>query len=100
MMGLGWDAIQKLGSKGLVIDVPVVQLGQTSKTADTVILPAVAANNQPVPRPTGGADSRKLSLNEVVLGLVSGNVCAEALPSITSTVVHALEIDGDSALRD
>ena len=31
MMGIGWPTIKNLGGKGLVSELPVVWLGQTSK---------------------------------------------------------------------
>ena len=49
-MGLGWDTNKNSGSKGLACEVLVVQLGQTSKAVGTLIIPAVSANNQPVPK--------------------------------------------------
>ena len=47
-MGLGWDQIQNLGSKGLASEVMVVWMGQTSRNFDTIILPAFSTSNQPV----------------------------------------------------
>ena len=75
MVGPGWDASQNSGSEGLMSEVPVVRLGQTSKTAGALIIPTVATNNQPVTQPTGGANNCKFALNYVVIGLVSGHVC-------------------------
>ena len=76
MVDPGWYLIQNSVREVLVIEVPVVWMGQTSKTADTIILPTVAANNQPMPQTIGGANNRKFVLIEVGLGLVSGQVCA------------------------
>ena len=61
------NASQNSGREGLVSEMPVVCLDQTSKTADTIVIPAVATNNQPV-----GANNQKLSLNKVFHSLVSG----------------------------
>ena len=72
-------------------------MNQTSKTADTLILPDVASNNQPMPHPTGGTDNCKFYINYVGLGLVSGQVCPKAFPSIALMVVRALEFGDDSA---
>ena len=76
MVDPGWYLIQNSVREVLVIEVPVVWMGQTSKTADTIILPTVAANNQPMPQTIGDANNRKFVLIEVGLGLVSGQVCA------------------------
>ena len=95
-----WSAIQNSGSEGLTSEELVVCLGQTSKTADTLIIPAVATNNQHVPHLKGGANNRKLVINEVGPILVSVQVHAEAFLSITPMVVRALDFGGDSALRD
>ena len=51
-MGRRWNASQKPGGEGLDSEVPVFCLSQTSKTADIQILPAGAANNQPMPHLT------------------------------------------------
>ena len=39
-----------LGSKGLASEVLVVQLGESSKHFGMLIIPAVAANNKPLPQ--------------------------------------------------
>ena len=67
------------------------------KSVDTLILPAVVANNQPVPHPTENTDNRKVALNVLGLGLVSGQIFAKALPSIDTMAVHSLEFGVDSA---
>ena len=61
------NANQNSGREGLVSEMPVVCLDQTSKTADTIVIPDVVTNNQPA-----GANNQKLSLNKMVHGLVSG----------------------------
>ena len=50
---------QKSGSEGLVSEVPVFYMGQTSniKPVDMLILPVIATNNQPVPNPIEGANN-------------------------------------------
>ena len=67
MMGLGWSVSQNLESEGMASEVPVVCLGQTSKTDSIIIIPSINSNNQPVPQPTGGAHNRKFFINEVGL---------------------------------
>ena len=68
-MGLRWDVIQNSGSEGLTSEVPVVKLGQTSKTPDVLIIPTISDNNQPMSRLTGVTENQKFALNEVGLGL-------------------------------
>ena len=79
--------------------VPVNRLGQISKKSDTLIIPVVNSNNQHLPHPTGGANIQKISQNEVVIGLVSGQVCAKLFLFIVSMVVRVLKFGGDSASR-
>ena len=71
-------------------------MGQTSKTAETLFIPYIVTNNKPVPHPTGGDYNWKFHQYEVDLGLVNGQVCTKALPSILPMVVRALEFGGDS----
>ena len=80
--------------------VPVNRLGQISKNSDTLIIPVVNSNNQPLPHSTGGANICKFYQNEVVIGLVSGQVCAKLFLFIVPMVVRALKFGGDSASRD
>ena len=43
-------------------------------------LPAVDANNKPVPHLTGGANYRKLSIDDLGIGLESDLVCTKLVP--------------------
>ena len=79
--------------------MPVVCLGQTFKTSDAIILPDVAANNQPVPQPIECAYNCKFSINKVEISLVSVQVYTKKLPSIAKIVVRALGFGGDSTSR-
>ena len=84
-MGLGWDTIQKYESEELTSELLVVQIVQTSKTAETLIIPSVSPTNQPVLQPTGCANNRKLAINKAGIVLVIVQVCSEAFPSVTTT---------------
>ena len=99
-MGIGWSEIQNYGKKVLTSEEPMFHLVQTSKTAETLIITNVAANSKPVPQKTIFPNNCKFSLNEAGLGLVSGQVCAKTLPSITPMVMHALNFGGDSSSQD
>ena len=94
MVDPGWYLSQNLGIEGLVIEVLMVWLGQTSKTADTLILPSVSAHNQPMPQPTGGANNWNFIIIELRLGLIIGQVCSKALHSIMPMVLRVLEFGG------
>ena len=59
IMGLGWAANKKLESEGLATAGMVVHLGQTSKLVGMLIIPAVAANNQPVTQTKVGSKQLK-----------------------------------------
>ena len=65
-----------------------------------IILSATAFNNQPVPHPTRRTYNINFSLNEVVLELLSGKVCAKVFLSIVAMVIRDLDFGGDSASRD
>ena len=75
-------------------------LGQTSKTADTLIIPNVAANNQPETNQEVGASNRKSLLNDVGIGLVTGQVWAKVLPLIIPMEAHLIDIGVYYALQD
>ena len=55
-------------------------LGQNSKTIETLILPAVVANNQPVPWPIGGSNNQKFSLNNIGIGFRIYQLFSEWFP--------------------
>ena len=80
----------------MVSEVPVVWQVQNSKPVDTLILPAVATNNQPVPHPTGETNNHKFSLNDVSYVLEIYQVCAKVMPSIVPMAVRTFEFVGDS----
>ena len=65
-----------------------------------LIITDVFVNHEAVPQQKGGANNCKFSLNEVGIGMVIVQVCAEAFTSITPMVIHMIEFGGDSALRD
>ena len=90
---------QNSGITGLTSEVPVLWMGQTLKTSDTIILPDVADNNQPVPQPIECAYNCKFSINKVEISLVSVQVYTKKLPSIAKIVARALEFGGDSTSR-
>ena len=52
-----------------------------------------------MPHRTRGSNYWKFSLNKIRIGLVSSQVCYEALPLITNMVVHVIYFGGNSALR-
>ena len=81
-MSIGWYASQNTLIERLAREVPVVWMGQTSKTSDTLIIPDMYCNNQPVPQPKRVTNNKNFSINKVVLVLVSGQVCAEAFTLI------------------
>ena len=70
---------EKMVIEGLASEVLVVQLGKTSKPVDTLMIPALAANNQPVIQTKVGSDNKKLSLNKVRLVLEIYHVCVQSL---------------------
>ena len=49
-MGLGWATNKNSGNEVLASEVLVVQLDQISEPVGKLIIPDVAANNQPVPQ--------------------------------------------------
>ena len=100
MMGIGWDEIKKLGIERMTCEVMVVNMGQTSKFYDTLIIPAVSNNNIHLPQTKGGAKKKKLSINEVGIILVSDQVCAEVFMSITLMAVLTLDFGDVSDLHD
>ena len=100
MVGLGWYTSQKLRSNGLTSEVPVVCLDKTSKHYYTKNLPVVETSNQPVPHTTGWIDQFNFSQNLVGIELLSGQVCAKALPYIAPMVVRALYLGDYSASCD
>ena len=64
-----------------------------------MILTAVSANNQPVPKPKVGSNNQKFYLSYVGLGLVIGQLCAKGLLFIAPMVVRVRDFGGDSTLR-
>ena len=55
-MGLGLDMNKNLVSEGLASEVLVVHLIQTSKPVGVLLIPAVAANNQPFSQTEVGSE--------------------------------------------
>ena len=77
----------------------VVWLVKTSKTSDTIILTAFSTNNQFVPHLEGGDDNKTFALNLMGIGWLSGEVCANAFPSIMPMMVLTHVFGGDYASR-
>ena len=58
-------ATKKLGSKVLTGKILELWIGQTFKTIDTLIIPTIVTNNQPVTDHMGGSNNQKLSGDKV-----------------------------------
>ena len=86
-MGLGWAKSKNSEIKELASELPMVWLGRISKPSDSIILPTVAADNQPVPYSMGGANNRKFSGDGLDIGL-----------KISSCVVvfQVMDVNGDN----
>ena len=69
MMALSWSMNQNLGIEGLVSEVLVVWMGQTSKHIEIIILPGVTYNDKPVTKSMVGINNQNLSLNDIGIGL-------------------------------
>ena len=78
----------------------MVCLGQTSKPVGTIIIPAVANDNQPVPDLKRDANFRKFSVNGPDISLEGDQVKANIILSIVPMTVRALEVGGDYSLWD
>ena len=76
MMDFGWASIKKLVRKELASEVMVVCMYQTSKSAETIIIPAVVDNNQPMIKIKIDAYKWNCSINTERIGFVSTHVCA------------------------
>ena len=99
-IGVGWATGKHPGSEGLAIELSLVQLGQTSKTVDVIIIHVVDINNQPMPDPMGGANNQKLSGDRMGIGLESDGVCYKVWLLVLPMVMCALEVGGDSTSQD
>ena len=72
---------------------------QTSKNADMLVLPTIAAKNQLVPHPIEGTNNRKLDINQLGLELISGKVCDGVFILTIKVLVSTLKLGIYSALR-
>ena len=97
-MGLGWYVIQKYGSKGLVSELSVFWMGQTSKTSNKLSITSADTNNQPITHTKGVSNNRRFNLNQVGLVLINDKVCAKVFPQITPMVVHRLDFGNNYTL--
>ena len=89
IMGLGWPRNWNLGSEGLASEVLLVQLGQNSEPVGTLIIPAISANNQPVPQTNVGSENLRAGRRNgstTILSWGAGGGRKRWLPTITSAL--------------
>ena len=63
-----------MGSEGLENEVLLVQLGQNSEPVGTLIIPAISANNQPVPQTKVGSKRFRSGVQNGIVTVISCGV--------------------------